>query len=95
MRKRLWGRLFQPVPPQNPVGCTIVDVSAFGVELTYPPMLPLLYALLATAGSSLKARRELDRLHPGPRQRESVDGGKVIALPMVGGQHHRHTRHAA
>jgi len=24
------------VPPQNLVDCTIVDVCAFGVELTYP-----------------------------------------------------------
>jgi hypothetical protein len=46
-------------------------------------MLPLLYVLLATARSSLKA------------QRESDDGGKVIALPMVGGLHHRYTRRAA
>jgi putative transposase len=26
---------------------------------------------------------------PEPRQRESIDGGKVVALPMVGGLHHR------
>lgn len=26
---------------------------------------------------------------------ESVDGGKVVALPMVGGLHHRYTRRAA
>ena len=29
------------------------------------------------------------------RERESTDGGKVIALPMVGGLHHRYTRRAA
>jgi hypothetical protein len=46
-------------------------------------MLPLLYALLANAGSSLKP------------QRESIDGGKVISLPIVGGLHHRYTRRAA
>ena len=29
------------------------------------------------------------------RARESIDGGKVIALPMVGGLHHRYTRRRA
>jgi hypothetical protein len=43
-------------------------------------MLHLLCALFATARSSLKS------------QRESTDGGNVIALPMVGGLHHRYTR---
>jgi len=37
----------------------------------------------------------LDKDAPEPRQRESTDGGKVIALPMVGGLHHRYTRRAA
>ena len=37
----------------------------------------------------------LDKDAPEPRQRESIDGGKVIALPMVGGLHHRYTRRAA
>jgi transposase InsO family protein len=32
---------------------------------------------------------------PLPRERESIDGGKVVALPMVGGLHHRYTRRAA
>ncbi|MDH3727447.1 MAG: integrase core domain-containing protein [Myxococcales bacterium] len=32
---------------------------------------------------------------PEPRQCESIDGGKVVALPMVGGLHHRYTRRAA
>ena len=32
---------------------------------------------------------------PEPRKRESNDGGNVIALPMVGGLHHRYTRRAA
>jgi transposase InsO family protein len=32
---------------------------------------------------------------PELRKRESPDGGKVIALPMVGGLHHRYTRRAA
>ena len=60
-------------------------------------MLPLLYALLATAKSSLKPRRELalDKNAPDLRQRESPDGGKVIALPMVGGLHHRYARREA
>jgi hypothetical protein len=54
-------------------------------------MLHLLYALLATARSSLKAQRELalDKDAPELRKRESADGGKVIALPMVGELHHR------
>ena len=37
----------------------------------------------------------LDKDAPEPRQRESIDGGKVVALPMVGGLHRRYTRHAA
>jgi putative transposase len=37
----------------------------------------------------------LDKDAPEPRQCESIDGGKVIALPMVGGLHHRYTRRAA
>ena len=32
---------------------------------------------------------------PEPRERESTDDGKVIALPMVGGLHHRYMRRAA
>ena len=32
---------------------------------------------------------------PEPRKRESTDGGNVIALPMVGGLHHRYTGCAA
>jgi hypothetical protein len=99
-------------------------------------MLPLLYALFATARSSLRPQRErvigtlrrdcLDhvivlgeqhlrrilrnfleyyhgsRTHlalgkdtPDLRQRESTDEGRIIALPMVGGLHHRYTRRAA
>ncbi|MGB5415258.1 MAG: integrase core domain-containing protein [Polyangiales bacterium] len=37
----------------------------------------------------------LDKDAPGLRERESSDGGKVIALPMVDGLHHRYTRRAA
>lgn len=37
----------------------------------------------------------LDKDAPEPRKRESIDGGKVVALPMVGGLHHRYTRRAA
>ena len=60
-------------------------------------MIDLLYALLATARSSLKPHRELalDKDAPEPGEPESIDGGKVIALPTVGGLHHRYTRLAA
>ena len=34
----------------------------------------------------------LDKDAPEHRERESTDGGKVIALPMVGGLHHRYAR---
>jgi len=37
----------------------------------------------------------LDKDAPEPRECESNDGGNVVALPMVGGLHHRYTRHAA
>ncbi|MGB5312357.1 MAG: integrase core domain-containing protein [Polyangiales bacterium] len=37
----------------------------------------------------------LDKDAPELREPESIDGGKVIALPMVGGLHHRYTRSGA
>ena len=37
----------------------------------------------------------LDKDAPELRTRESIDEGKVVALPMVGGLHHRYTRRAA
>ena len=37
----------------------------------------------------------IDKYAPEPRERESVDGGKVVALPIVGGLHHRYSRLAA
>jgi transposase InsO family protein len=37
----------------------------------------------------------LDKDAPELRKPESPDGGKVIALPMVGGLHHRYARRAA
>jgi transposase InsO family protein len=37
----------------------------------------------------------LDKDAPEPRKRESTGGGNVIALPRVGGLHHRYTRRAA
>jgi transposase InsO family protein len=37
----------------------------------------------------------LDKDAPEPRKRESAEAGNVIALPMVGGLHHRYTRRAA
>jgi transposase InsO family protein len=37
----------------------------------------------------------LDKDAPEPREREAADGGKVVALPMVGGLHHRYSRCAA
>jgi len=63
----------EAVPPQNPVNGAIVDVSALGVQLTYPD-----------ASLAVPPARN--------RQIESPDGGKVIALPMVGGLHHRYAR---
>ena len=37
----------------------------------------------------------LDKDAPEPREQESTDEGNVIALPLVGGLHHRYTRRAA
>jgi hypothetical protein len=37
----------------------------------------------------------LDKDAPEPRERESAEVGNVIALPRVGGLHHRYTRRAA
>ena len=36
----------------------------------------------------------LDRNAPVPREVEPPSNGRVIAIPMVGGLHHRHTRAA-
>ncbi len=44
---------------------------------------------------SSRAHLALDKDAPESRERESIDGGNVIAIPMVGGLHHRYGRHAA
>ncbi|MEM8609616.1 MAG: integrase core domain-containing protein, partial [Myxococcota bacterium] len=44
---------------------------------------------------SSRTHLALDKDNPKPRRREAIDGGRVIALPMVGGLHHRYTRIAA
>ena len=44
---------------------------------------------------SSRTHLALDKDAPEPRERHSIDAGKVIALPMVGGLHHRYTRRAA
>jgi transposase InsO family protein len=44
---------------------------------------------------SSRTHLALDKDAPELRKPESVRGGKVIALPMVGGLHHRYTRVAA
>jgi transposase InsO family protein len=44
---------------------------------------------------SSRTHLALDKDAPELRKRESIDDGKVIALPMVGGLHHRYTRRAA
>jgi putative transposase len=44
---------------------------------------------------SSRTHLALDKDAPEPRERESTEGGNVIALPMVGGLHHRYTRRAA
>ena len=44
---------------------------------------------------SSRTHLALDKDAPEPRTRESIDEGKVIAIPMVGGLHHRYARHAA
>jgi transposase InsO family protein len=44
---------------------------------------------------SSRTHLALDKDAPEPRERESVDAGKVIALPMVGRLHHRYSRRAA
>src|SRR5207247_4561181 len=37
----------------------------------------------------------LDKDAPEPRPVEHIDQGKIVETPMVGGLHHRYTRHAA
>jgi putative transposase len=59
------------VPPQNPVERAIVDVFKLRIELTYP-MRRLLYALLATARSSLRLQRELALENVALRQQLAI-----------------------
>ena len=42
-----------------------------------------------------KSRNRTGRRAHDPRKSESIDQGKVIAFPMVGGLHHRYNRVAA
>jgi putative transposase len=44
---------------------------------------------------SSRTHLSLHKDAPEPREHESIDRGKVVALPMVGGLHHRYTRRAA
>ena len=44
---------------------------------------------------SSRTHLALDKDAPEPRRREATDGGKVVAVPMVGGLHHRYTRRVA
>jgi hypothetical protein len=59
------------VPPQNLVERRIVDVSALGAS-SPTPMIDLLYALLATARSSMKSQRELALENLALRQQLAV-----------------------
>lgn len=43
----------------------------------------------------VRPHRSLDHDRPGPRPVQSPDGGKIIALPLVGGLHHHYRRPAA
>jgi hypothetical protein len=60
-----------PVPPQNPVDRTIVGVPTVGASQP-TRMLHLLYALLATAGSSLRSQRELTLENLALRQQLAI-----------------------
>jgi hypothetical protein len=42
-----------------------------------------------------RTHQSLDRNAPHPREVEPPDRGPVIAIPQVGGLHHRYTRVAA
>ena len=65
------------MPPQNPVDGAIVGVSILGVKLAYPE-------------ASLAVRPARDRQsEPEAASASPPIAGKVIALPMVGGPHHR------
>jgi hypothetical protein len=44
---------------------------------------------------SSRTHLALDKDAPEPRRREPIEGGNVVALPIVGGLHHRYTRRAA
>ena len=45
--------------------------------------------------NGLLRRQLLDSNAPLPREMEPPDRGKLIAIPQVGGLHHRYTRVAA
>jgi hypothetical protein len=83
------------VPPQNSVDRTIVDVSTLGVNLPPEQHLRRILRKYLEYYHGSRTHLALDKDAPEPRKRESTDGGNVIALPMVGGLHHRYTRRAA
>jgi hypothetical protein len=61
--------------------------------MAVPPQNPVQRTIVYYHGSRIHLA--LDKDAPELRERESDDGGKVTALPMVGGMHHRYTRRAA
>jgi hypothetical protein len=58
-----------------------------------PPQNPVQRTIVYYHGS--RTHLALGKDTPYLRKRESNDGGKIVALPMVGGLHHRYTRRAA
>jgi transposase InsO family protein len=86
-------------PWQNPycervIGTIRRDCLDHVIVLTEQHLRRILHQYLEYYHGS-RTHLALDKDTPEIRQRESPDGGKVIALPMVGGLHHRYTRHAA
>jgi hypothetical protein len=61
--------------------------------LPVPPQNPVQRTIVYHHGSRIHLALGKDTQDLRPR--ESADEGKVIALPMVGGMHHRYTRRAA
>jgi hypothetical protein len=97
--ERLDGTAYMEVDPHDPLNAVIVNLdkaprNARGmVEFSSP-----FYILSATTLRYYHGSRthlSLDKDAPEPRTVELPEHGSIVALPQVGGLHHRYVRRAA
>ncbi len=86
-------------PWQNPyaervIGSIRRDCLDHAIVLGEHHLRRLLHSYLAYYHNA-RTHLSLCKDAPEPRSTEPIEMGKVVALPMVGGLHHRYTRRAA